>query len=310
MSNDKASTPLVLLVAEDRWTSRSIESVLNPNGYVVLKATSGRQALDLVGRVSPDCVIVDFRLDDLDGVDTIRELREAATAHAATPFFMMTATTLSRDDRLRAFGAGVWDILRQPVDPYELTLRMKTFVGAKRAVDQVKDSGLTDPATGFYNIRGVLKRAREVTADAVRTGRPFSAIALGSELSSESVTGAEAESGARTAERALASILSSLTRLSDAVGSLGPGEFIILAPGTDREGAVRLTDRVFEAVEAEAGRAGAEGRDPAGLRVRAGFHAVETGEEVESEDLLQRATTALRRAQVEDGSFRLRSYDA
>ena len=63
-------TPLVLLVDDQEWTSRSIESILRPKGHVVLKAYTGRQALDLVQKVSPDAMIVDFHLPDLDDLDS------------------------------------------------------------------------------------------------------------------------------------------------------------------------------------------------------------------------------------------------
>ena len=45
-------TPLVLLVDDQEWTSRSIESILRPRGHVVLKAYTGRQSLELVQKVS------------------------------------------------------------------------------------------------------------------------------------------------------------------------------------------------------------------------------------------------------------------
>ncbi|HET9949776.1 MAG TPA: hypothetical protein VFQ22_12705, partial [Longimicrobiales bacterium] len=81
-----------------------------------------------------------------------------------------------------------------------------------------------------------------------------------------------------------------------------------VAPGTDRGGAVRLADRVFEAVEAAAT---ADMIDPALLgQLRAGFHAIQGEEPATPEDLLLKATLALRKAQGENGGFRIRAYEA
>jgi diguanylate cyclase (GGDEF)-like protein len=299
-------TPLILLIDDQEWTSRSIESILRPKGHVVLKAYTGQQALDLVQKVSPDALIVDVHLPDFDGIELVRRLRETPTVHATTPILMITGGTVGRAERLEALGAGAWDILTHPVEPNELTLRMETFVRAKQEADAVRDQGLTDAATGFYNARGLLRRASEIGADAIRSDRPVTCIAFGPQVFGQLDDDQTAfeEMGAR-----LAAALRTVTRLSDTLGRLGPGEFIVVAPGTDKDGAVRLADRVLEAVDARQA-----GSTPAAVQlresVRAGFCAVHGEEPMSPEDLLLRATVALRRAQAEEGSFRIRGYEA
>lgn len=295
-------TPLVLLVDDQEWTSRSIESILRPKGHVVLKAYTGQQALDLVKKVSPDAVLVDLHLPDIDGVDLVRRLKESDTVHETTPVLMVTSATVGRAQRLESLSAGAWDVLTHPVDPNELILRVDTFVRAKQEADRVRDEGLTDPMTGFYNVRGILRRARELGADAVRFDRPLTCIAFGPHG-----TGEGEEEPTATVEP-LADALRKVTRISDMIGRLGPGEFVVVAPGTDQDGGVRLADRVLEALDqliAEQPTLGSEL-----LEVRAGLCAVTEKDAPTPEDLLLRATMALRSAQAEDGSFRVRAYDA
>ncbi|MEQ1858060.1 MAG: response regulator [Longimicrobiales bacterium] len=300
-------TPLVLLVDDQEWTSRSIESILKPKGHVVLKAYTGQQALDLVQKVSPDALLVDVHLPDIDGIDLVRQLKASPTIHSSTPILMITGGSVGRAERLEALGAGAWDILTHPVDPNELLLRMETFVRAKQDADRVRDEGLTDPGTGFYNARGILKRAKEIGADAVRFDRPLTCVAFGP--NSFGMTGQVDEAILDIITERVAAALRSVTRVSDTVGKLGPGEFIVVAPGTDEGGAVRLADRVFEAIEAS--RQGPDMIDPQILRqVRAGVSATKGDEPATPEDLLLRATVALRKAQADDGSFRVRAYDA
>jgi len=310
MDRPPALTPLILLVDDQEWTSRSIESILRPKGYVVLKAYTGQQASDLVQKVSPDALIVDVHLPDIHGVDLVRQLRGSPTITSITPILMVTGGTVGRAERLEALGAGAWDILTQPVDPNELVLRMETFVRAKQDVDRIRDEGLTDPGTGFYNARGLLRRAAEIGADAIRSERPMTCVAFGPPL----VAGAGRDSDAaiESLARRVAAALRTVTRASDTIGRLGPGEFIVVAPDTDQEGSVRLADRVLEAVEQSSGL---ELVDPALLKqIRAGFSAMRATEPTTAEDLLLRATTALRRAQTEEGgakaSFRVRSFEA
>ena len=300
-------TPLVLLVDDQEWTSRSIESILRPKGHVVLKAYTGRQALDLVQKVSPDAMIVDFHLPDLDGITVARELRLAPTVHSVTPLLMISASSVGRAERLDALSAGAWDILRHPVDPAELVLRVETLVRAKQEADRIREEGLTDPGTGFYNARGLLRRAHEMSADAIRFERPLACIAFGPEWLDRT---ASAESGQTVDPFAegVARALKSVTRGSDTVGRLASGEFVIVAPGTDRDGAVRLADRVLRLVQETPG--GTAGLTPEEFHLRAGFYATAASEPVNPEDLLFKATMALRRAQVDEGGFPVRAYGA
>jgi len=298
-------TPLVLLVDDQEWTSRSIESILRPKGHVVLKAYTGRQALDLVQKVSPDAMIVDFHLPDLDGIEVARELRRAPTVHSVTPLLMISASQIGRAERMEALSAGAWDILRHPVDPGELVLRVETLVRAKQEADRIREEGLTDPGTGFYNARGLLRRAQEISADAIRFERPLACIAFGPEWL-DRVISSEVPAAADPFVEGIARALKSVTRGSDTVGRLASGEFVIVAPGTDRDGAVRLADRVLRLVQETPGLEMTREE----FRLRAGFYATAASEPVNPEDLLFKATMALRRAQVDDGGFPVRAYGA
>jgi diguanylate cyclase (GGDEF)-like protein len=91
----------------------------------------------------------------------------------------------------------------------------------------------------------------------------------------------------------LAQVLRATGRRSDAIGRVGPGEFAVIAPGTDRSGAVLLAERLARAVTTAAR---GSGTPPPGLRV--GYDAVGNARytPIEPKNLLARATTALRAA--------------
>jgi len=305
-------TPLTLLVDDQEWTSRSIESILRPKGHVVLKAFTGQQAIDLVGKVSPDAVLVDVDLPDIDVGDFLRRLKASPTIHPTTPILAISGSAVGRAQRLEILGAGAWDILTHPVDANELILRLDTFVRVKQEADRVRDEGLTDPGTGLYNVRGLLRRTKEISADASRFERPLTCVAFGATGSDEA---SEEEPGREAREEAISGPLSDalrrITRISDTIGQLGPNEFIVVAPGTDEKGAVRLADRVLEALDAgtDSEVSMAEAHELL-RRLRAGLYTVDMEDPASPEDLLLRATMALRRAQAENDSFRVRAYEA
>lgn len=307
MDTSRDLTPLVLLVDDQEATARSVEGFLRPKGHVVLKAVTGLQATDLVSKVSPDCILVDSVLPDMDGVDLVRRLKQLPTVYSTTPVLMLTKSVMGKAQRLEALGAGAWDVLIHPLDPSELILRIDTFVRAKQEADRTRDEGLTDASTGFYNVRGILRRTKEITADTTRSDRPLTCVAFGTRRPPDHTGDVDpvVEFAGPVAEA-----LREATRISDTIGRLGPSDFVVLAPGTNQEGALRLADRVLEALEADANREG-DGASAAKLKqVRAGFCSVDASASTSAEDLLLRATMALRHAQADDGSFRVRSFEA
>jgi two-component system, cell cycle response regulator len=288
-------TPLVLVINDEEWTTRSIESILKPHGYAVLMAYTGRQGLELASKIRPDILLVDLRLPDVTGIDLCARLRELPTVRPSTPMLLFTSGSIDRAERLAAFRSGAWGVLQPPFNPEELLAQLEPFVAAKQDADTAFETSHLDPLTGFYNMRGLLRRVVEITADTARSRRPLACVALGPVKRDDGVSG----EGGLDFSRSLGNILLSVTRLSDAVGRMGEDDFVIVAPGTDQEGAARLVERIAWAVEN--GATGNSGlRD---LEMRTGFYATSEGgsdDPVVPEELLRRATEALRKAQVSE----------
>lgn len=293
------STPLVLLIDDEEWTTRSIQSVLTPEGYAVLMAHTGRQGLDLAAKVRPDLILVDFQLPDLTGIDLCARLREIPTVRPSTPILIFSGGSAGRRDRLEAYRAGAWGLLDPPFDPQELLSRIVPLIQAKRDTDAALESSDLDPLTGFYNVHGLMRRLSEIGADTRRSRRPLACVVLrpSSQLERESAVGLGAEEERAWHEamseiaRKLGTIITSATRSSDAVARIGTSDFVIVAPGTDRKGAVRLAERVVELLE-KTEKQNEAIRD---LNLRAGFFA-DSGDmedRVVPEEIFRRATRAL-----------------
>ena len=286
-------TPLVLVINDEEWTTRSIESILKPRGYAVLMAYTGRQGLELASKIRPDLLLVDLRLPDITGTDLCARLRELPTVRPSTPMLLFTSGSIDRSERMAAFKAGAWNVVQPPFHPEELLAQLEPLVSAKRDADQAFETSHLDPLTGFYNMRGLLRRVVEITADTARSRRPLACVALGPVR-----TNGKDEAVSEEFTRSLGNILLSVTRLSDAVGRMGEDDFVIVAPGTDEEGAARLVERISDAAS-EGSERDLGLKD---LELRAGYYAArgEGSDSVVPEELLRRATDALRKAQSEN----------
>ena len=305
--------PIVLLVNRQEWTARSVESVLQPAGFAVVKAYTGRQAIELAAGLRPDLVIVDFKLSDILGLEVCRAIRELPTVDDATPFIIATAASLSRQERHECFRAGIWDIFSSPFDPVELVGKLEAFLSARRQVEHALESTHKDQVTGLYNWNGLLARAVELVADAQRSHRWTACVAVGPREGQTVATSEEfvedsshevlrislSDPGSpRLLDRSAATLLE-VTRDSDSVGILGTDDFLVLAPGTGEEGAAVLATRLVEAMN---DRAILSERRQSELQFSAGYYAAldGTGGSLTAKDLIGRTLEALRAAQATD----------
>ena len=278
-----------------------------------MKAYTGRQAIDLAGRLQPDLVILDYKLTDILGLDACRAIRELPTVDDTTPFVIATTASLSRKERHECFRAGIWDILSSPFDPVELVGKLKTFLSARRQVEEAWEFTHKDPATGLYNWNGLEARAVELVADAQRSRRWTACVALGTregqavissdelleDSSAEVLKISLSDPGAPRLLDRIATALFEATRESDSTGILDTKDFLVLAPGTDEEGAATLATRLVEILN---DRAILQERRRSELQFSAGYYAAldATGGSLTAKDLIGRSMDALRAAQVGD----------
>jgi len=276
--------PLVLIANDQEWSTRSLESILWPHGYAVLRAYTGRKTIERARSAQPDLIIIDASLPDMDSLELCALLRRDGSTRDSTPILMTAPVRPSRQQRLDALRAGAWEYLSYPLDAEELMLRLDGYMRAKFDADRAREETLVDEETGLYNLRGLERRARELGSHAYRNHWPLACVVIAPDAGA-------AGSEDQDASDRIASACKNLFRVSDAIGRLGESEFAVIAPGTDADGAVRLAKRLLSALEAS------EAAEVlAGTRLRIGYDAVEDYHEspVELMDMLARATTALR----------------
>lgn len=114
----------VLVVDDDRKTVELARLYLEKNGYKVLMASTGTDALDVARNKQPDLIVLDLMLPGLDGLDICRVLRSEGNK---VPIIMLTARTLD-DDKLAALDLGADDYVTKPFSPRELVARVRAVL--------------------------------------------------------------------------------------------------------------------------------------------------------------------------------------
>jgi two-component system KDP operon response regulator KdpE len=111
---------VVLIVEDEPQVLRFLRASLSAHGYRVLEAASGEQGLVEAATRSPDIVLLDLGLPDLDGVEVARRLRE----WSAVPVIVLSARG-QESDKIKALDAGADDYLTKPFGVGELLARMR-----------------------------------------------------------------------------------------------------------------------------------------------------------------------------------------
>src|SRR3954468_16436199 len=114
----------VLIVDDDRSVRDALRRALALGGYEVEAAEGGQHALTRVAATSPDAVVLDVGMPDIDGLEVCRRLRGAGNR---VPVLMLTARDAVAD-RIDGLDAGADDYLVKPFDVGELQARLRALL--------------------------------------------------------------------------------------------------------------------------------------------------------------------------------------
>jgi putative two-component system response regulator len=128
----------ILIVDDDTANRELLETVLEVSGFSVAPAGDGRQALIEFERISPDLVLLDVQMPNLDGFEVCRKLKSNPRTRL-TPVVLVTALSATQD-RVRGLEAGADDFLIKPVDRSELLARVRSLLSLKAFTDELEQA--------------------------------------------------------------------------------------------------------------------------------------------------------------------------
>jgi pilus assembly protein CpaE len=140
----------ILIVDDDVDSLKLIGLMLQRQGYDIVVANNGQQALSRAHSDQPELIILDIMMPDMDGYEVCRRLRHDP-ATQAIPIIMFTAKTMV-DDKVAGFEAGADDYLTKPTHPAELASRVKAVLA--RSAAQRRPSSDQTLAMGFLGAKG------------------------------------------------------------------------------------------------------------------------------------------------------------
>ncbi|MBI5869618.1 MAG: response regulator [Actinobacteria bacterium] len=248
VSPGRRSQPQVLVADSDREAAHRTASILERQGFGVIHASDGKDAIDLALEQSPDIIIVDFNLPDVASYDVVSFLRNHPIT-VDTPVIVTTEREISgrEEDMLRS--GQVEKIIRKG-DSGKDQLLGEMFRLEKLHPEKAL---LIDGETRMFNRRYFEKRLAEEVKRAERYSLDLSLMMI----VLDSPAGLVSSHAQRLA--ALTGILRSNVRAADPLARYDTCRFGILLPETTREAAFRVAGKVVELVR-EKQITGADGK--------------------------------------------------
>jgi putative two-component system response regulator len=128
----------VLVVDDYESNRRGLGQLLEHDGYSVLTAANGRDALEIVARERPDLILLDVLMPGISGLEVCAQLKRNADTRL-TPVVLISGAQ-ERQTRLAGLDAGADDFLNKPVDAEELRTRVRSLMRLKGLTDDLESA--------------------------------------------------------------------------------------------------------------------------------------------------------------------------
>ncbi|MEZ6015139.1 MAG: diguanylate cyclase [Planctomycetota bacterium] len=257
----------VLAIDDDPVSLRLLVRHMRNDGYQVEMARGGKEGLKAALRTTPDILVVDQEMPDIDGLEVVRSLRR--TEAGASMFILLLTGNESEDMLVRAFDAGVDDFIAKPFIPRVMSARIKggirlaklqrkTEFDKQTIMRQVAELGrltrklraasLTDSLTELPNRRYAMKRLESEWAASQRSGRGVSVVMIDIDHF-KSVNDTYGHDMGDFVLKETAAVLKGALREEDEVCRLGGEEFLVICRNTSTDDCCRVAARIRKAVE-------------------------------------------------------------
>lgn len=128
----------ILIVDDVPDNVEILEQFFKTQGYEILKAFGGKEAIEKAEKETPDLILLDIMMPDLDGFEVCRILKQERTHFKSIPILMVTAKD-DLESKVKGLSLGADDYITKPFDMQELHARVKSALRLKHALDALKE---------------------------------------------------------------------------------------------------------------------------------------------------------------------------
>lgn len=282
-----------ILAADDEPAIlRNIRDILVSEGYDVILARNGREAVEVFKKEFPDMVILDISMPYLSGIKAMDKIKKYF-GERYIPVIFLTAS-VKIDDKLKALSGGACDYLTKPVSPEELLARIRNFLDIKTRHDRLKERATYDWMTGVLNKARFLEKARDELAGSLRHKTPLSFIFLDID-NFKNINDQKGHLAGDAVITEIAGRLKHCVRGQDLIGRFGGDEFVLMFPHKGIDKMPFIANRLKKNIEK---KAVASDRERIKVTACMGIASIEGEEKASIDRLIKIADEALYEAKL------------
>lgn len=246
MQTQRHSDSLPILVAEDNSAQReAIQLILAKNGYRVVGASSGVEALKKLEEGHFDITILDVLMPGMDGFEVCSRMRQNGLSKDTYAIFVSGLG--HSKDRVKGLEVGADDYIVKPFFARELLARVRQGEKSIRQRRELERLSVRDPLTGLFNRRHLDRKLDEEFERFRRYGRPFS-IAIVDIDDFKKVNDRFGHDVGDNVLKTIGEALKTKARKSDTPVRYGGEEFILILPELGLQKAALLGERLCQQV--------------------------------------------------------------
>ncbi len=298
-----------ILVADDEPVNLSlVMRRLEREGYQVVGAQNGQEAIDITRQTLPDLAILDVMMPVLDGLQVCRLLK-ADPLTRDIPVIFLSALN-DTEEVVKGLSIGANDYISRPFKAEELIARVHVAIRLTRERDLLRltaeeamrraeaalEMSVSDGLTGLLNRYGLQRSLVRECAEARRYNRQLSCLMIDLD-NFKTINDTYGHPAGDAALIKIALILTEAVRRSDVVCRYGGEEFLVLMPETEVDGASALAEKIRAAAAAHV-----FGDDAQVFSLTLSVGAAELHDDESGNDMIARADAALYHAKSRGGN--------
>jgi two-component system cell cycle response regulator len=243
----------ILIADDDPVARRRVEASLQQWGFEVVVAKDGAEAWRMLQMESPPrLAILDWMMPGMDGAQVCQEVRKLEGRPYS--YLILLTGKDQQDDIVEGLHAGADEYLCKPFNPSELRARIRTGCRILELEERLiatsealRVQATHDPLTGLWNRAAILDILRRELARSKRERSPVSVV-IADVDHFKHINDTLGHLAGDSVLRQVTARMQSVMRPYDALGRYGGEEFLVIAPGSDQDGAHGLAERLRSSV--------------------------------------------------------------
>ncbi|OQX19134.1 MAG: hypothetical protein BWK80_37270 [Desulfobacteraceae bacterium IS3] len=254
---NRKTRPSVLIVDDNPKNLQILADMLRNRNYRVAIAKDGFSALKFAFKMTPDLILLDIMMPQMDGFEVCRRLK----SHHATkeiPVIFISALN-NTADKVKAFKTGGVDYITKPFQQEEVMVRVRTHIELKRSQEELRLSykklqaayneltlaARTDSLTKLFNRLHIIEKMEAERKKIQNSGKVFSLI-LSDIDDFKTFNDRYGHDCGDFVLLSVADVMRSKVREEDVVSRWGGEEFLLLLPETDIKGAKLVAEKILQ----------------------------------------------------------------